>query len=61
MDEREELRLEEILSAVHRLVAPSTGDLACEAPGHRAGRTCLASSAAISFPWVVSYGNGDRQ
>lgn len=50
MDEREELRLEELLSAVHRLVAPGTGDLACEAPGHRAGHICLVPSGALGLP-----------
>ncbi|MGW0777625.1 hypothetical protein ACWD01_29160 [Streptomyces sp. NPDC002835] len=50
MDEREELRLEELLSAVHRLAAPGTGDLVCAAPGHPAGHVCLAPSAEIGLP-----------
>lgn len=29
------------LSAVHHLAWPGTGELACDAPGHRAGHRCL--------------------
>ncbi|MEV5998996.1 hypothetical protein AB0M25_06830 [Streptomyces griseomycini] len=50
MDEEEELRLEELPSAVHRLAAPGTGDLTCGTPGHPAGHTCLAPSAEIGLP-----------
>ncbi|MFE9632433.1 hypothetical protein [Streptomyces sp. NPDC006463] len=39
MDEQEEL-----LSAVHHLLWPGTGDLACDEAGHPAGHVCLALS-----------------
>ncbi|MGW0733159.1 hypothetical protein [Streptomyces sp. NPDC002851] len=39
MDEQEEL-----LSAVHRLVWPGTGDLECDEAGHPSGHVCLALS-----------------
>ncbi|MCX4823585.1 SMI1/KNR4 family protein [Streptomyces sp. NBC_01142] len=39
MDEQEEL-----LSAVHHLAWPGTGDLACDEAGHSAGHVCLAPS-----------------
>ncbi|MEU4208605.1 SMI1/KNR4 family protein [Streptomyces sp. NPDC026206] len=39
MDEQEEL-----LTAVHHLVWPNTGDLECDEAGHPAGHACLAPS-----------------
>ncbi|WP_405830613.1 MULTISPECIES: hypothetical protein [unclassified Streptomyces] len=44
MDEQEEL-----LSAVHHLAWPGTGDLQCDEPGHPAGHVCLAPSEACDL------------
>lgn len=50
MDERDELHLDELLSAVHRVAAPGTGDLVCDLPGHPAGHMCLAPAPEIGLP-----------
>ncbi|MFJ3724084.1 hypothetical protein ACIPYQ_16130 [Streptomyces sp. NPDC090045] len=44
MDEQEEL-----LSAVHHLAWPGTGDLQCDEPGHPAGHVCLVPSEACDL------------
>ncbi|MFK4597692.1 hypothetical protein RKD30_004359 [Streptomyces pristinaespiralis] len=52
MDEREEPahQLDELLSVVHRVAAPGTGDLDCATPGHPEGHICLVPSEAIGLP-----------
>ncbi|MEU5011196.1 hypothetical protein AB0G35_13025 [Streptomyces sp. NPDC021749] len=37
-----------LLTAVHRLAWPGTGDLACEEPGHPRGHICLSVPANLS-------------